>query len=62
MAVHFTAPLEELIQVEELNNQLRRGQGPVAVNGCVESQKAHLACALTEEFPLRLLLQAQCLE
>ena len=56
MAVNFTAPLEELVQVEELKTGLRRGLGPLMVTGCVESQKAHLICALTEGRPLTLVI------
>ncbi|MDD6212445.1 MAG: transcription-repair coupling factor [Clostridiales bacterium] len=56
MAVTFHSPMEELVQFEELKKALTMGAGPLAVNGCVESQKTHLACELTNEIPLRLIV------
>ena len=32
------------------------GEGPLAVSGCVDSQKVHLACELTAEIPVRLIV------
>ncbi|MCD8330344.1 MAG: transcription-repair coupling factor, partial [Lachnospiraceae bacterium] len=52
----FHSPLEELIQFEEMKKALMAGRGPLAVSGCVDSQKVHLACELSREAPLRLFI------
>ena len=52
----FHSPLEELIQAAELKRALTRSEGPLAVSGCVDTQKVHLACELTADIPLRLII------
>ena len=54
MTSSLGSPLDELIQFEEAKRDLKRGVGPLALSGCVDSQKVHLACELTKEYPLRL--------
>ncbi len=56
MAYLFHSPMEELIQFEDAKKELMAGRGPLAVSGCVDSQKIHLACELTAEVPLRLIV------
>ena len=56
MAITFQSPLEELINYEELKTELMAGRGPLVAAGCMESQKIHLLCELTEEIPLRLII------
>ncbi|MBQ6359730.1 MAG: transcription-repair coupling factor [Lachnospiraceae bacterium] len=46
--------LSEIVQFQDAAAALASGRGPVAVSGCVDTQKTHLAQALTEGFPLRL--------
>ena len=46
--------LSEILQFEDAAEALNAGRGPVAVSGCVDTQKVHLAAALTEAHPLRL--------
>ena len=38
----FVNPLTELAEYEEMNQALNRGQGPVQISGCMDSQKVHL--------------------
>lgn len=38
----FANPLGELIEFQDMDRDLLRGQGPVLVSGCMDSQKAHL--------------------
>ena len=56
MAITFQSPLEELINYEELKTELMAGRGPLVAAGCMESQKIHLLCELTEGIPLRLII------
>ena len=50
----FANPLEELIEFGDMNRELERGQGPLLVSGCMDSQKAHLISELTKEIPWKL--------
>lgn len=38
----FANPLEELIEFQDMDRDLRNSRGPVLVSGCMDSQKAHL--------------------
>ncbi len=42
------APLQELADFSEIKEQLRKHQGPIALTGCVESQKLHMIYGLSE--------------
>lgn len=42
MGERFKNPLGELIEFQDLDRDLLRGQGPVQVSGCMDSQKVHL--------------------
>ena len=52
----FANPLEELIEFGDMNRELERGQGPLLVSGCMDSQKAHLISELTKEIPWKLIV------
>ncbi|MCD8124119.1 MAG: transcription-repair coupling factor [Lachnospiraceae bacterium] len=52
----FHSPLEELIQFAEMKQALMAGRGPLAVSGCVDSQKVHLACELSPDATLCLFI------
>jgi len=52
----FVNPLEELIEFQDLKRDLERGQGPVLVSGCMDSQKSHLISELSELTPWKLIV------
>ena len=52
----FANPLAELIEFEELNKDLIRGNGPVQVTGCMDSQKVHLMQEAGESLPWKLVV------
>ena len=52
----FANPLAELIEFEELNKDLIRGNGPVQVTGCMDSQKVHLMQEAGEGLPWKLVV------
>ena len=50
----FNCPLEELREYEDLKTLLDKGQGPLLLSGCIDSEKVHIAGRLAEGAPLRL--------
>ncbi len=50
------APLEELAEYKSIKEQLRKGNAPVSLTGCVDSQKLHLIYGLSEDFRIRLIV------
>ena len=52
----FANPLAELVEFEELNKDLIRGNGPVQVTGCMDSQKVHLMQEAAESLPWKLVV------
>lgn len=52
----YTEPLKTLREYEECREALRRHRTPVAVTGCIETQKCHFAHALGEEYRVRLIV------
>ncbi len=42
------APLRELAEYDQMRESLRRGRGPIALTGCVDSQKLHMIYGLSE--------------
>ena len=56
MSKLFKQPLLELKDFEDMSDVLKRGQGPVQVSGCLDSQKVHLMSQLGEEIPYRLVV------
>ena len=49
-------PLADLAGYDDLCRQLRKNRGVIEVTGCLESQKAHLAAGLAENFSVTLLI------
>ena len=47
----FANPLEEMIEFQDLKTDLQRGQGPLLVTGCLDSQKVHLLSELSDLTP-----------
>ncbi|MCD8082873.1 MAG: transcription-repair coupling factor [Clostridiales bacterium] len=52
----FRKPLAGLYEFTELDEAVRRGQGPVQVCGCLDSQKVHLMQEVAEEKPWKLIV------
>ncbi len=52
----FTEPLKALNEYRAVCENLKRKQTPVLVSGCTAVQKAQFLCALSEGFPLRLVI------
>ena len=50
------APLEELAEYKSIKEQLRKGNAPVSLTGCVDSEKLHLIYGLSEDFRIRLIV------
>ena len=49
-------PLADLAGYDDLCRQLRNNRGVIEITGCLESQKAHLAAGLAENFDAVLLI------
>ena len=56
MSELFKRPLMELKDFEDMAEALEKGQGPVQVSGCLDSQKVHLMSQVGENFPYRLVV------
>ena len=52
----FANPLEEMIEFQDLKTDLQRGQGPLLVTGCLDSQKVHLLSELSDLTPWKLIV------
>lgn len=52
----FANPLAELAEYEEMVQCLQKGQGPLQVGGCLDSQKVHLMDALAADREWRLVV------
>ena len=52
----YTEPLKELREYEECKEALLRKKTPVAVTGCIDSQKCHFVHALEQDYPVRLIV------
>ena len=50
------APLEELAEYKSIKEQLQKGDAPVSLTGCVDSQKLHLIYGLSEGFRIKLIV------
>ncbi len=44
----FANPLDEMIEFQDMKTDLVRGQGPLLVTGCLDSQKVHMMSELSE--------------
>lgn len=56
MSSVFANPLAELIEYEDMNCDLARGNGPVQVSGCMDSQKVHLMEEVAADTPWKLVV------
>lgn len=52
----FANPLGELIEFQDMNQDLSRGQGPVLVSGCMDSQKVHLIYETAKRLKWKLIV------
>ena len=52
----YTDPIRSLREYEECKEALLRNRLPVALTGCIESQKCHFAYALGGEYKVRLIV------
>lgn len=50
------APLHELAEYDEINNLLYKQNQPVALTGCMESQKLHILYGLSDGFRYKLIV------
>ena len=52
----YTEPLQELKEFQDASAALRKGQTPVQITGCIDSQKCHLIYGLSETYRTRLII------
>lgn len=52
----FQEPLKKLSAYEEIRGKLKKNRGVLQLSGCIDSQKAHIAWGLTQDFPFRVIL------
>lgn len=52
----YTEPLKALREYEECAEALLRKKSPVAVTGCIDSQKCHFVHTLGESYRVRLIV------
>jgi len=50
------APLRELAEYEQMQERLRKGTGPVALTGCVQSQKLHMIYGLSDGWRIKVIV------
>ena len=50
------SPLRELAEYDSLKETLRKGKGPVALTGCVDSQKLHMIYGLSEGIKVKAIV------
>ena len=50
------APLQELAEYKTIGEQLKKGKAPVALTGCVDSQKLHIIYGLGGNFRIRVVV------
>ena len=50
------APLKELAEYEQIREKLQKGKGPVALTGCVQSQKLHMIYGLSDGWRVRVIV------
>ena len=50
------APLKELAEYGQMEEMLRKGRGPVALTGCVDSQKLHMIYGLSQGWETRVIV------
>ncbi|MDF2610921.1 MAG: transcription-repair coupling factor [Lachnospiraceae bacterium] len=52
----FTAPLKELREFNDIQDNLKLKNTPVQITGCIDSQKCHLISGLGEGYPWKLII------
>ncbi len=52
----FVAPLYEYKEFKDIEEAMALRQYPLAISGCIESQKSHMIYALSKEHPFRLII------
>ena len=52
----FSNPLMELAEFQDMNRDMMRGQGPVLMSGCMDSQKVHLIHETAKELKWKLIV------
>lgn len=50
------APLKELAEYDRMRENLRKGSGPVALTGCVDSQKLHMIYGLSDGLKYKVIV------
>lgn len=50
------APLRELAEYEQMRERLQKGTGPVALTGCIQSQKLHMAYGLSDGWKIKVIV------
>ena len=50
------APLKELAEYEQIREGLRKGKGPIALTGCVQSQKLHMIYGLGDGWRVKVIV------
>ncbi|MBP5669851.1 MAG: transcription-repair coupling factor, partial [Lachnospiraceae bacterium] len=49
------APLREIAEFDQVQEKLRKERGPVALTGCVQSQKLHMIRGLGDGFQVKVI-------
>ena len=52
----FFDPLNKLIEYKEIKQDLKSDIVPLAISGCIDSQKCHLMAGLSEGYPFRIIV------
>ena len=50
------SPLRELAEYDSLKETLRKGKGPIALTGCVDSQKLHMIYGLSDGIRIKVIV------
>ena len=52
----LTEPLREYTVIEDLKTAIGKGKTPIRVTGCADAQKSNLISAVSEKFPVKLII------
>jgi transcription-repair coupling factor (superfamily II helicase) len=52
----FTEPLKELKEFNDIRSNIKLGNLPIQLTGCIDSQKCHLIYSLGEEHPFKIIV------
>ena len=50
------APLQELAEFSQIKEEINRGNTPIAIGGCVDSQKLHMIYGLADGFKYKIIV------